>query len=107
MKTALNLTILTILKQVMDLQVLTNPTNLTISSRQPGNLAKLLPHPIRPSTFVPSPREASAGGLHYTRLLLSRTVRQSRSGVPPLFWAGCALAWTLECIINSRVRQGL
>ena len=27
-----------------------------------------------------------------------------RSGVSPIFWARCALAWPLECILNSRVR---
>ena len=114
MKTALNLTILTILNQVMDLQVVATPTNLTILTRQLDNLPKLLPHPIRPSTLphrrwlvvqvsrpaapshppiylAPLSLEASAGGLHSPRLLLRRTVRESRSGVPPLFRARCTL----------------
>ena len=42
--------------------------------------------------------------LYYTRLLLRRAVRQSRSGGPPRFWARCTLARPLECIMNSRVR---
>ncbi len=53
------------------------------------------------STPTYLPRKLLRQKPYQTRLLLRRTVRQSRSGVPPLLWAKGTLAWSLECITKA------